>query len=162
MKLFLILIIVYALFLTTACPSKLTLENAARQSSRIAGYADQTTDVVRELYRAQTISLAQKDAAADKLISLAQGGKRFDEMVARLQASFGGSGNVPKPEFSKLLASFNAEVVNKFLDVLGELRIIQASEKLRKSINLLIVSIKIIARAFGTEKSVGARIAEAL
>lgn len=157
-KLFAVFLVIYSLVMTTACPSRVTLEKAKTESSRVAVYANATVDVVRELYRSKTISLEQKDRIADKLIVLARGGAAFDALVNQMQSSYGNTGNVPKAEFALLLDTFNVEVVNKFLDALAAMKIIKVSDHLRNAINLLLTSIKIIAQAFGKQKSVGARI----
>ncbi|MBS1793368.1 MAG: hypothetical protein JSS81_05910 [Acidobacteria bacterium] len=159
-KLLISCLLIYSLVLT-ACPSKVTLEKARRESAKIAGYADQTTNAVRDLFRAGVLTPAQTARIADKIIVLAKAGQAFDAVIATLETTYGTTDNVPKAEWARALALFNSDLVQKFIDVLVELKVIEVSGRMRNSIDLVINAVRLIARAFEVEADVNRRIAAA-
>lgn len=161
LKLFTILLIIYSLVMLTACPSRVTLEKAKQKSSQIAGYANDATEAIRDLYRAKILTAEQTVLIADKIILLAKGGQAFDTAIKSFEEVYGTIENVPQTEWANALNLFNREVVEAFVAVLVELKVIQQSEQLKQTINLIIAAVRIIARALSVEKPTMARIAAA-
>jgi hypothetical protein len=160
-KIFLSFLVIYSLVMATACPSRVTLEQAKAESSRIAIYTFETTNAVRDLFRAKVITPEQTVAISDKLILLSKGGQAFDALIKRYEETYRKVENVPRAEWAKALELFNGEVVDRLIAVLLELKVIQSSERVRQVISLLITSVRIIARAFSIETPVVARVREA-
>ncbi len=142
-------LIIFSLILT-ACPSKLTLEKVKRINSQIATASFETVEAIRELYRDGKLTLPQKDKIA-----------AFDALVKRFEEVYKTADNVPRAEWIKALNLFSAEVVEKLVDVLVELKVIQTSQKLKDSINIIISLIRILASGFKVETEVKARLAAA-
>ena len=146
-----VLVLIYSMVLLSACPQK-SIGEAKRQSSQIAVYANNGVEITRELFRNQIISLAQKDRIADGFILLAKSGQTFDLAVKNIENTYGT--RPPKSEIERLFKIFNAELVAKFLDILRELKVISADNRIGEVIALLQTAILIIAKVFGNKRQV--------
>jgi hypothetical protein len=155
-KIILTLIVIYSLFLLTACPSPATIEKAKTNSKKIATIANEGVNITRELYQSKIINASAAKSIADKFIVLAEGGIAFDAAVLRLEKAHGAS--VPKSELEKLFSVFSTEVVQKFIDVLASLKILNVSESFKNTILLVQTAVITIARAFDRGKQVKQRI----
>lgn len=145
--------------LIMACPSKITLEKAKIESGKLATYANAATDAVRAMFENKILSASQTKPIAEKIVILSNGGIAFDNFITALQTQYGSIDKVPKSEWNKALIIFNTQVVNAFIGLLNDLKFIKdVNTRMREVIDLIILSIRIIARAFGTETAITAQI----
>lgn len=151
MKKIITLILIYAVFLVSACPKK-SINEAKKQSAQIANYANNGVEITRELFRGQIISLEQKDKIADGFILLAKSGQTFDLTVKNIENTYGT--RPPKSEIERLFQVFNAEVVARFLDILRELKVVSANNQIGEVVALLQTAILAIAKVFGNKRQV--------
>lgn len=150
-KKFIAIILIYAFVIfSTACPSGGSIAKAKQSSAKLAGYANLGVNGTRDLYRANLISLEQKDTIANGFLVLAKAGIAFDAAVKNLETTYGA--NVPKSEIEKLFAVFSGDVVAKFVDVLKQIRIVGANNSVGEIIALLQTAILAVAKAFSKEK----------
>ncbi|MEO8647764.1 MAG: hypothetical protein ABI539_01220 [Acidobacteriota bacterium] len=160
MKTILAGLLVYSMFVLTACPSGQTLQKAQDASAKVATYANSGINLTRELYRSNYLSLENKDRIADGFIALAKAGQAFDAAVANAKAAYGDT--APKDAIAALFATFNQEVVGKFIAVLQSLKLASVvSGNFAATIELLKTAILVVAKAFGKGGSVQAVIVEA-
>lgn len=160
------MILLYVIcILATAAPgcNGNTIEKAKNASRDYAGYANEVVNTTRDLYRANVISGNVGIKIAEMSITLAKGGQAFDALIAALETQYGSVDKVPKSAWQTLLSAFNSNIVDAFINLLGVLKI-DISENIRKTIDLIIVAVKIIARAFGSsvEKQISLKITTAL
>jgi hypothetical protein len=156
-KLIICLILIYS-FLITGCP-KASVEKVKKASGQVATYANEAVNFTRDLYRENVISLAQKDKIADALIKLAQGGIAFDALVKQYEAQYGN--NAPSGVLQQIVNAFKSNLVNGFLDVLSALKVINPSEKLRQTIELIRTTVLLIASALRVKNDTQATLAGA-
>jgi hypothetical protein len=142
----------YALIMTTACPSQTSLQKAKDSSAKLATFANEGVNITRDLFREKIISLDQKDHIAEGFILLARSGIAFDSAVVKLQQTYGDK--PPRSEIEKLFAVFDAEVVAKFVAVLATLKVVGKDSKIVEIISFLQTAILTIARAFNREKQI--------
>jgi hypothetical protein len=116
-------------------------------------------NVTRTLYEGHLISLAQKDKIATGFIALADGGVAFDATVAALKAQYGD--NVPKNQIDTVVAVFNTNIVNKFLDVLKDLKLVSAGNQIASTVELIRTSVLAIATVLKIKSAVQAKLATA-
>lgn len=158
---YLTLLLIYSILLC-GCPSKTTLAKAKAESARIAFYADEVTNAVRTMFEAKLLSAQQTLKIADKIIILAKGGGAFNALLLALENTYGTVEKIPRPEWQKALAFFNAEVINALITVLTELKFIKdVNTKVRQALDVLIIAVRIIARAFQVEKETELKLAAA-
>ena len=143
------LLLIYSLVMLTACPQK-SITEAKKQSSQIAVYANNGVEITRELFRSQIISIAQKDRIAEGFILLAKSGQTFDRTVKNIENAYGT--RPPKSEIERLFQVFNAEVVARFLDILRELKVVSADNRIGEVVALLQTAILAIAKVFGNKR----------
>ena len=156
MKKYLVLILMYSMLLL-GCPSKNTIQDAKRESARLAGYANTAVNIGRELWREGVISDQVATRTAKSLSTLASGGIAFDTAILRLEANYGNK--VPKSEIELLFAVFETEVVEKLVEVLKDLGAVSNAAALVAKIVEIRNAVMTIARAFGKEKQVEAKLA---
>lgn len=152
-------LVMYAVVQLTACPAA-SLQKAANASSRVATYANAGVNLTRNLYESKVIPIGQKDDIAQKFVLLAEAGVAFDAAVARARTIYGT--NAPSSEIQKILATFDSEVVGRFLDVLQSLKLINARDKYAAIIDTIRAAVLVIANVFGHSKSVGLRLQAAI
>ena len=152
------LLLIYSLVILTACPTA-SLAKAKTESERLATYANAGVNLTRELFRAGFVNLATKDKIADGFIVLATAGQAFDRAVVNAEAQYGS--NVPKSEIAKLFATFDAEVITKFLAVLSLLKIANVSGNFVAVIESIKAAVLVIGSAFRMKAAVQARLAGA-
>lgn len=157
MKTILTTLLILASLILTACPAR-TIQKAKSASANLATYANTGVDVTRELYRNNLITLAQKDKIADAFIVLANGGIAFDLAVKNAEQVYGGA-TPPRRELDALFATFNAEVVAKFLAVLQSLKLVNNTGAIGTVIESLKTAVLLIAAAFKHKSQVEAAIA---
>lgn len=158
-SIFLTIIVLFSLFLITACPSPPTIEKAKSASAKLAGIADTGVNLTRTLYRRDVISLEQKDRVADAFIKLAKSGVFFDKTVRELENIYTDS-HPPRDKLSELIVLFNSGIVADFITLLTTLRVISADGKFVRTIELMKTSILLIASVLQIEKNTKAKIAE--
>lgn len=151
-------LLVLTMLVLTACPSR-SIQRAKEASSKLATYANSGVNLTRELYRAKFISLQSKDRIADAFLTLAKAGMAFDAAVASAERTYGTS--APSDVIAGLFATFNREVVAKFIDVLQSLKLVPAVGSYADTIELLKAAILTVARAFGKGNAVSSEIAAA-
>lgn len=149
-KTFVALVVIYSMLLVTACPAK-SIQRAKDGSAKIAKYANAGVNLTRTLYNSGVLPLAQKDEIALKFILLSKAGQTFDAAVENARLAYGT--NAPAPEIEKLFATFNSEVVGRFLDVLQSLKAIGATEKYQAIIDAIRTAVLLVTRAFGRSAS---------
>jgi hypothetical protein len=154
------LALVYSVVMLTACPSSASLQKAQESSARIAKYANAGVDLTRGLYESQVITLKQKDDIAKKFVLLAQGGIAFDAAVAKTQSLYGT--NAPKNEVQAIFATFDTEVVGKFLDILQSLKVIANKQAYAAVIETIRTAVLVVAGVFGQQHAIAQRIEAAL
>ncbi len=154
MKQLLIALCIISSLVLTGCPTK-TLEKAEASSRKLATYANAGVDVTRNLFRQNMISVATKDKIADGFIVLAKGGQAFDLAVANAKREYGT--NPPKEAINKLFATFDAEVLGRFLAVLQELRLISNATAYTAVIESIKAAVLIIGGAFNRKAEVQLR-----
>jgi hypothetical protein len=150
-----IFVVVFSL-LTTGCPQK-SIDQAKKSSAKIATYANTGVNVTRDLYRAQLLSLPNKDKIADGFIALAKAGQTFDAAVLKIEQQYGPNAP-PKAEIDKLFAVFDAEVVDRLVEVLRSVGLSGIPEKFREIVNTLKSAVIIVAKVFGHAAAVRARL----
>jgi hypothetical protein len=141
---------------TTACPSRASLDKAARASSDLATYANAGVNVTRELFAANLLTLEQKDRIADGFIALARAGQAFDTLVANARVQYGD--NAPKDAVAAIFATFDKTVVNQLVSVLNALKLTQVSARFAAVIETLKTAVLLIANAFRHRQLVAARL----
>jgi hypothetical protein len=138
----------------TSCEQKIS--SIKTSSSKIATAADQGVNITRELYESKVISPAQTKVIAQLFANLAAGGILFDSTVANIEAQYGSK--VPASEIAKLSAIFNTEIVDQFLAILEQMKLISNSDQLKLVIESIRVAVLAIASVFGTRSAVNAHI----
>lgn len=159
-KIFTLLFALLALLICSACPGKLTIEKAKRESARVATGTFELTNAVRTLFRENKISAETTVRLSERIIAFSRVGQSFDKLIAEYERIYRTVDRVPPAEWQKALKLFNS-MVDELVGVLIELKAIDADEQTKLAINTLILSIRLIARAFSIEKPIAARIAEA-
>ena len=159
LRMFAALAVIYSTLLMTACPAA-SLQKVSDSSARIATYANAGVNLTRSLYEAKVITIGQKDDVATKFVQLAQAGVAFDAAVAKAKTVYGTT--APASEIQRIFATFDSEVVGKFLDVLASLKLIAAKGKYAAIIETIRAAFMVVAGVFGHSKSVGLRLEAAL
>lgn len=156
-RIFTCLAVVYAVVLTTACPSSSSLKTAQEASARVATYANAGVNLTRSLYNSSVITIEQKDAVAGKFVLLADGGIAFDAAVANAIKVHGS--NASKTEIAKIFETFDVQVVGKFLDILASLKLIANKLAYAQVIETIRTAVLVVANVFGRKQLIAARIA---
>lgn len=158
-----LLYIVVVLAVAAPSCSGSTIEKAKKASADFAGYANEVVNTTRDLYRAKVISGDIGLKIAEGSVKLAKGGQAFDALIKALETQYGSADKIPKSAWLNLLANFNTEIVDAFIALLAVMKI-NVSEQIRKTVDLIIVAVKIIARAFNSsvESQVSKQISGAL
>ena len=159
LRIFISFVLIYAMVMLTACPSAASLQKVQDSSARVAKYANAGVDLTRTLYESKVITLAQKDAIAQKFVLLARGGIAFDAAVANAKATYGT--NAPQATIQQLLATFDSQVVGQFLEILTSLKVIGASGAYAAIIETIRAAVMVVAGVFGTKAAVTQRLAAA-
>lgn len=145
-KIFLCLVVIYSVLLSTACPSPASIEKAKSASSKLSTLANQGVNITRELYQEKTISADLAKTITEKFIVLADGGIAFDAAVAALEKQSGAAAS--KSQIEQLFSVFNSEVVSKFLQVLASAKLVKNAGVLAEAILILQTAVLMIAKAF--------------
>lgn len=145
-KFSLIFVIVFSL-IATGCPQK-SINQAKQSSAKIATYANIGVNVTRDLYRGQLINILTKDKIADGFIVLARSGQLFDAAVLKLEEQYG-TNAPPKAEIDKIFAVFDAEIVDRLIDILRSIGVSGMPDKFAEVINSLKSAVILIAKVFG-------------
>lgn len=141
--LFLVSAILFAAVFNVGC-SQSDIQKSVKASSELAGDTQSAIQLVKTLYEANAITLAQKDTLANALIKISQGGIAFNKLVIIAQAqSDGGQSQIPF-----LAANFEA-VSAPFLQFLDDLKLLNTSQSqaIAASIAALQVAVIVIATA---------------
>lgn len=159
MKKLLIVFLISLSLMLGGCP-KQSIEKAKANSAKVATYANAGVDLTRELWRANFLSLEQKDRVAEAWIVLARAGIAFDAAIANIEGEYG-IADVPKSEIEKLFAVFNREVVGKFLDVLTALKLTTRAGEFGTIIESIKTAVLIVAGYFNRRSEVAAQLSGA-
>ena len=142
-KIFAVIVLIWAIVFASACPEKASLEKMQKRSSQIAAAADEGVNITRALFRENLISIEIKDRIADGFIKLARGGQVVDKTIADAIREFGAS--PPQDARAQIVALFKSNIVSGFLDILDILKIVQAGEKFRPTVEAIKTAVLLIA-----------------
>lgn len=147
-NLILSLLILYSMFLMTACPKESAVKNAAKASYSLSGLTVDIAVAAARAYNAQIITLDTKDKIAGYLKTISIGGKRFNNTLLIFARQSGPE--LPEDRLAVLNKIFSDEVVAPFLEVLQSLKILPASraDYLRTAINALRAAVLVISSGF--------------
>ncbi len=155
LRTFATLALIYSMLMLTACPAA-SLQKVSDSSARVATYANAGVNLTRNLYEGKVITLDQKDAVATKFVQLAQAGVAFDAAVAKAKQVYGT--NAPASEVQAIFATFDSEVIGRFLDVLKSLKLIANAGKYAAIIDGIRAAVMVIAGVFNQAHSVKLRL----
>ncbi|HEX8708823.1 MAG TPA: hypothetical protein VF723_11315 [Pyrinomonadaceae bacterium] len=108
--------------LLTGCPTAKQLDRMAGASRELAHDTVTAEKTVAALYKANALSLAQKDRLAEKLKLIATNGQRFNALIASLDQQYR-DGKLSDDALSALRKNF-LEVSRPFADLLSDFNLL--------------------------------------
>lgn len=161
MKQIFVILILYAVILTAACPSQLDVAAAEKSSAMVAVYANETVEVVRDLYRSEKITLDQKNRIADLIINLAKGGVHFTAYIAYVKNNDFDGKSVKGFSRRELFRLLETEIIGPTVDLLKELNFLKTNSRLLEMLSKIRETVIIISRAFSLQSQTAKRLAAA-
>lgn len=151
MKTILTLLLIFSVFLLSACPKETALKRSAKASFEMATVTVEIARATEKAYLKKIISLEQKDKLVGLLKQIRVGGKRFhmglEEAIRQLDAS---SQDLPKDTLAALNKLFSSDVVEPFLKMLEEMKLLspETARSFSSAIEVLRSLIKTIQTGF--------------
>lgn len=124
----LVIAIIAACLLTTACPKAKTLRVSYKASYRLAGTINDAQIAVEQAYNSGAISNALARRLNDDLKIANGGAKYLTETVESLKKSYGDSKHIPAGALDNLNIILSNEVVTPILRVLNALGLVSGDK----------------------------------
>jgi hypothetical protein len=154
-KLIICCVLIYSFLITGCGPAD--IQKVRERSNQFAGYADTGVNVTRDLFRANLLSLKQKDAVADGFIKLSEAGITFNAAIDKAIQVYGST--VPLSEIEKLFAVFDSSIVTQLIAVIALIKPLDNASKFVQVIETLKNVVLLAAKAFNKFKPVETRLA---
>lgn len=132
-----------------ACPSKKTIADGFKASSKISQTGFQATVAVGDLYQSKIISFETKEKLVKALRVVQTNGERFNKVLSELKERYGK--DVPQDEIKALDVFFSQNIIAPFVEVLVEAGTLTAAtaEKVYLAIAALKQIVFTVSNIFG-------------
>lgn len=144
LKIFVIAFLIYS-FVLLGCPvNRVSVEKAAEATVRLPTATNELVLKIEEGYNLKIISLEDKDFYVKNLRLMAEGETEFRKMVETANVIYKRDGKLSDFEFKKLFDYFDANVINRFSEVLTRFNLLSGENA--QFLALAITSVRSLVR----------------